>query len=99
VSDMIRLALLLILLGSQAFAQVPLRNCAERDRVVMRLAERYGEERRSVGLANGNRVMEVYANLETRSWTITVTDTRGMTCVLAAGGSYDEVEERLPANL
>ena len=96
---MIRLALLLILLGGQAFAQVPLRNCAERDRVAMRLAERYGEERRAVGLANGNRVMEFYGNLESGSWTITVTDTRGVTCVLAAGVSYDEVEERLPANL
>ena len=93
---MIRLALLLILLGSQVFAQAPL-DCAQRERMVERLKEKYGETRHSTGLANGNRFMEFFADTVDGSWTILLTDTQGISCIMLAGHSY--ASERPPADL
>lgn len=69
------------------------RNCADRDRVVTRLAETFGETRQSIGLGSNNQVMEVYASLETGTWTITVTMPNGLTCLIAAGQAYEPLEE------
>jgi hypothetical protein len=70
-------------------------NCAERDMVVERLAGTYGESRQSIGLAANNQVMEVFANLESGSWTVTVTLPSGMTCLIASGMAFEELEEPL----
>jgi len=73
-------------------------NCAPRDAVIERLAERYGETRQSVGLGANNAVVEVFASDETGSWTITVTSPNGLTCLVASGQSFEEVAEALPAS-
>jgi hypothetical protein len=70
-------------------------NCAQRDMVVERLAGTYGESRQSIGLAANNQVMEVFANLESGSWTVTVTLPSGMTCLIASGMAFEELEEPL----
>lgn len=72
------------------------RNCAEHAAVVERLAVRYGESRQSIGLGTDNSVIEVFASLETGSWTITVTQPGGPTCLVAAGQSFQRVSEELP---
>lgn len=88
-----------VLAATQAsFAQQPGR-CAERNTVVERLAGTYGETRRSIGMAPNNSVVEMYASKETGSWTITVTHPNGMTCMVAAGTSFEGVDEELPASL
>ena len=68
-------------------------NCGTRDRVIELLASAYGETRRSIGLGADNRVVEVFASPETGSWTITVTDTSGRTCLVASGQAYEAVAE------
>ena len=74
--------------------------CAERDAVVQRLTESYGETRQSIGLASDRQVVEVYASPETGSWTITVTMANGMTCLVAAGRGFERLDEELtPARL
>lgn len=83
----------LLLATQHAFAQQA--NCADRDRVVERLASSYGETRQSIGLAPNNSVFENFANLETGTWTITVTNASGMTCLVASGQAYEPVEEDL----
>ena len=70
-------------------------NCAARDAVIDRLAERYGESRRSIGLAPLGRVVEVFASTETGTWTITVTMPNGVTCLVASGQAYETIEEEL----
>ena len=75
-----------------AAAQVS-RNCADRESIVTRLAERFGETRQSIGLGSNNQVMEVYASLETGTWTITVTHPNGMTCLVAAGQAFETLAE------
>ncbi|KIC28160.1 hypothetical protein, partial [Leisingera sp. ANG-S5] len=65
------------------------RNCAPRDAVIKRLAEKYGESRQSIGMGQQGMVMETFASADTGSWTITVTTPNGMTCLVASGQSYE----------
>ena len=73
--------------------------CAERGVVLKKLTGLYGESRRSMGLAANNGIVELHASNDTGSWTITVTHPNGMTCLVAAGCSFETVEEELPASL
>lgn len=71
-------------------------NCAPRQAVVDRLAEGYGETRQSVGLGSNNAMVEVFASVETGSWTITVTVPGGLTCLVASGQAFERVVDALP---
>ncbi len=71
-------------------------NCAPRDKVVERLAIKYGETRQSMGLGSNNAVMEVFASVDSGSWTITVTMANGVTCLVASGQAFEELAEALP---
>ena len=87
------LASLLALLPGIAAAQ---QQCAPRDVVIAQLSEGFGETRQSIGLAQGNRVVEVFASEESGTWTITVTLPNGTTCLVAAGIAFEHVAEALP---
>ncbi|MDA5095160.1 hypothetical protein O2N63_13820 [Aliiroseovarius sp. KMU-50] len=81
-----------------AFAQS--RKCAPRTTIVERLAETYGETRQSIGLATNNTVVEVFASADSGTWTITVTNPQGVTCLVAAGRSFETLNEApTPASL
>ena len=71
--------------------------CDTRDRVVTFLAERYGETRRSIGIAGEGAVMELFAAADTGTWTITVTLPDGQMCLVVSGSDYESVTEDLPA--
>ena len=72
-------------------------NCAPRDIVVTRLAETYGETRKSIGLGANNAVVEVFASEDSGTWSITVTMPSGLTCLVASGQAYETLAEALPA--
>lgn len=72
-------------------AQSP--NCAPRGVVIERLADRYGEARQSIGLDGQGRAVEVFANIETGSWTITVTLPNGLSCLSASGHAFEALNE------
>jgi len=86
----------MVLAASQVTAQVN-RNCAPREMVLERLAEKYGETRQSIGLGADNAVVEVFASTDTGSWTVTVTTPNGLTCLVASGQSFETIAEALPA--
>lgn len=89
----------MLLATQNGFAQNA-RNCGEHAQVVNRLAEGYGETRRSLGIGTNNSVIEVFASTETGTWTIIVTLPTGMTCLVAAGQAYEEINEELePAGM
>ncbi len=88
-------AALACLLAIPASAQSS--QCAPREMVVQRLNEAYGETRRSMGLGANNAVVEVFASATSGSWTITVTGTNGITCLIAAGQAFETVADSLPA--
>ena len=88
-------------LGVLALTSVPasaqqVRNCAPRDIVVERLASGYGESRQSIGIGAQGAVVEVFASNDTGTWTITVTNPSGLTCLVASGQSFETLAEALP---
>lgn len=70
-------------------------HCASHAQVVERLGAVYGESRQSIGLGQDNSVVEVFASMDTGSWTITVTQPGGPTCLVAAGQAYQYLNEPL----
>lgn len=83
----------LMLATGHAFAAP---SCAPREALTGHLAERFGETRRGVGTAmRGARLVEIYAS-EGGSWSIVVTDPRGISCLLATGEGWEATLEALP---
>ena len=68
--------------------------CAALAEVVAKLAQRFGETLRSVGLQRSDGLLEVYASDRTGTWTILVTRPDGISCLLAAGERWEEEPER-----
>ncbi|MBL4915647.1 hypothetical protein [Szabonella alba] len=84
-----------LILLAQAAGAAP--RCAPRAVVLEQLADRYGENRRSVGIAANNMVMELFVNSDSQSWTITITTPQGQTCLLASGSGFEALTDPLPA--
>jgi hypothetical protein len=82
--------MLAVLAGTPRAEAEAARPCAERAEVVARLAERFGETLRSVGLQRGDAVVEVYSSEATGTWTILLTRPDGLTCLLAAGERWEQ---------
>ncbi|WP_375689072.1 hypothetical protein [Pseudooceanicola sp. LIPI14-2-Ac024] len=82
--------------ASVTAAQAQGRPCAPRDNVIARLAERYGESRKSIGIGANNQVVEMFASDESGTWTITVTSPTGLTCLVASGQAYEAMADALP---
>ena len=72
--------------------------CGKRADMVRHLSEQYGETRRSMGLAEGRGVVELYASEETGTWTILITSPQGTACMMAAGRAF-QVEPPEPSNM
>lgn len=78
-----------ILLSVQATAQ-PAR-CGDRTSIISKLSEKYGETPQSIGLGQNNGVVEVFASLETGTWTILMTLPDGRSCLIAAGEAFETI--------
>lgn len=97
---MTRKATVPILAAAAAFAVVSFqsisptaaqdRPCAERNNVVDTLDTQYKESPRAIGLVSQEAVLEIFVS-ETGTWTVVVTDPQGVSCVLAAGQSWEEI--------
>lgn len=62
--------------------------CGPRDQIVKVLGGRYHENRQAIGLATGMKsVVELFVS-EQGTWTMTVTDTSGTTCIVGAGEAW-----------
>lgn len=88
------LTLATLTIGTGAAAQTA--RCAPHAAVVERLAAGYGESRQSIGMGSDNTVVEVFASIETGTWTITVTRPGGPTCLVASGEAFQILAEGLP---
>ena len=69
-------------------------SCAPRADVLAKLAQEFGEERRSIALAESGVVVETFAS-QGGSWTVLVTRPDGTSCLLASGPYFEEVDEPL----
>ena len=74
--------------------------CADRDYVVSQLQERFGETLSHVSMNNDKNALEVYSSSETERWTITLTiPQRGLTCMVATGKGYSDLQAGLKTKL
>jgi hypothetical protein len=69
--------------------------CAEHAEVVKELGARHAETPIALGLAANGGVIEVFSTGDGSTWTMVITMPDGMTCMMAAGESW----ETLPANV
>ncbi len=67
--------------------------CAERDAIVQRLERGFGEQQKGAGLVSAAQLVEVWRSDETGTWTILMTDAEGMTCIVAAGEAWRDVDQ------
>jgi len=77
-------------------AQAQPASCAARASVIERLQTTFGESRQGMGLGQNNAVVEIFASADTGTWTILVTLPNGMSCLIAAGESWERIAEQLP---
>ena len=92
--------LALLCLSGIAVPAAAQQNCAAREVVLGHLTENFGESRQSIGKAPEGRVVEVFASLETGTWTITITLPDGLTCLVASGEAFEHLAEDLqPAGI
>ncbi len=73
--------------GAPANAQT---GCGDRDDVVAILETKYQEKVSAIGLAGNSGVVELYTS-ENGSWTILLTQTSGVSCMIAAGENWERV--------
>jgi hypothetical protein len=71
-----------------ASAQAPAM-CAARADIVANLQGKFSEAPVAIGLDNGGGVVEVLASPDGGTWTIIVTDTHGVSCLMAAGEYWE----------
>lgn len=64
--------------------------CGPHDQIAEYLA-RYDEARRSVAINQAGMAVEMWANADTGSWTITVTPPGGLTCLATWGNAWTEI--------
>jgi hypothetical protein len=83
-------------ISEAAQAQGPSAPCAERATVVATLASQYQEKRRSMGLVSAKALAELFVSDARGTWTVIVTDPKGVSCVLAAGQNWTDIEPPIP---
>ena len=73
-------------------------NCAARDVVVERLESKFGETPTGRGLRSATQMVEIWSSAETGSWSILVTRADGVTCLMASGDNWNEIQQ-IPAKM
>ena len=69
--------------------------CAPRAAILTALSQHFAETRRAIGVTP-SAVVEVFANPKTGTWTITATDPKGMTCLIASGAGFQTIPQGKP---
>lgn len=68
--------------------------CAPREKVIEVLGQRFQENRKALGIAREAAVIELFVSVR-GSWTMTSTNTQGLTCVIAAGEAWQKAPKQL----
>jgi len=66
--------------------------CHRYDEVTRQLGSRYKEAPVSLGVQTNGNLLQVFASPESGTWTILSTSPTGMTCVIAAGKSWESLK-------
>ena len=82
-------AVLFMVLATAAPGQTQTQ-CGPHARIVEVLVGKYGEAPKAIGTIDQNRFMEIYVS-DAGSWTVLMTTTNGYSCIIAAGGDWEDV--------
>jgi len=93
------LLVLVLIVGvvQSALAQGEGTHCAVHAVMTEMLAERYGEARQTIALAASGVVIETWSNLDSGTWTVTMTAPEGPTCLVLWGQAFELTHETTPA--
>ena len=86
------LALPLALAATTSVAEDRPMPCLDRTVMIDVLTKNHGEVQTGLGLQKDNAVFEVYTSPESGSWTLLMTQTTGVTCIIAAGTNWLELD-------
>ncbi|MGE3289767.1 MAG: hypothetical protein AB7I59_02740 [Geminicoccaceae bacterium] len=70
--------------------------CAARDEIKDVLEQRYAERQAALGLSQDGRLLEVFTAADGLTWTMLVTSTDGVSCVIASGRSWRQHTPPIP---
>ncbi len=83
-----------VLIASTAMAQTRTQpQCNERDNVLELLSRKYQETPIAAGVTNTGGLVEVLTDHKSGTWTIIVTTPQGMSCLVAAGEGWRNMEQ------
>lgn len=68
--------------------------CQPHREILAHLAKNYRELPAAVGLTNAGNLIEVLSTSDGSTWSIIVTTPNGLSCLVAAGESWQELRER-----
>ncbi|MGI9414387.1 MAG: hypothetical protein ACR2PM_12000 [Hyphomicrobiales bacterium] len=91
---LMKMAMVLAPVAAMTFSTVPAnaqKRCVAHDGAVKQLAKKYKEQVVGRGLAKGNKTMVELFVSKKGSWTLVATNTKGASCVVAAGENWFEV--------
>lgn len=81
-------AVLIALLATGAAAE----NCMTHDVMVKRLSNEFDEYKIGIGLGAGEKsLVELYVS-ENKTWTVTVTRTNGIACIVSSGTDWNTID-------
>ncbi len=80
------------LIASTAMAQAQ-PQCNQRDNVLALLAKKYKETPVAAGVTNTGGLVEVLTDIKSGTWTIIVTTPQGISCLVAAGEGWRNMEQ------
>lgn len=94
-------SLVVVTLASVPVAADAKTACLERDTVVERLTNDYGESFQGGGLQSEKRIFEVWYSEEQGTWTILLTRADGISCVMATGTNWRDAlpSDKIPAGV
>lgn len=69
-------------------------NCGDRNRMAEILLEKYQEQVVFRGLQSPTQLLEVFANLETGTYTVFISSVEGTACAVASGNNFVMVEKK-----
>lgn len=68
--------------------------CGPRDKIATVLGQRFQENRQALGISGQSSVIELFVSMS-GSWTMTSTNTQGLTCIVATGEAWQAAPKQL----
>ena len=66
--------------------------CGPHEKIVTQLQTGYSESRSGYGLSGNGSLVELFVSKEKGTWTFMLTRPDGMTCLVASGGNWEDLQ-------